>query len=92
MLEIIQTPRFKKDYALLVSQGKDMSLLEEVVDLLSKEKLLPKKYRDHPLTGNWKGFRECHVQGDWILIYRIVKNELTLTLFRSGSHSRILKL
>ena len=92
MLEIVQSSKFKKDYALLVKQGKDMSLLEEVVGLLSEEKELPRKNRDHPLSGKWEGFRECHVQGDWILIYQIKDNELTLTLSRSGSHSRLLRI
>ena len=92
MLEVVQSSKFKKDYALLVKQGKDMSLLEEVVDLLSEEKELPRKYKDHPLSGKWEGFRECHVQGDWILIYQIKNNELTLTLSRSGSHSRLLRI
>ena len=92
MLDIVQTSKFRKDYELLLKQGKDMSLLEEVIDLLIEEKQLPRKYKDHPLSGNWKGCRECHIQGDWILIYKIDNNVLTLTLSRSGSHSRILHI
>ncbi len=92
MLDIVQTSTFRKDYALLVKQGRDMSLLEKVIDLLAEGKPLPKKYKDHPLIGDWVGFRECHIQGDWILIYIINDNELTLTLSRSGSHSRIFRI
>lgn len=92
MLEVIQSSKFRKDYELLLKQGKDMSLLEEVIDLLIEEKQLPRKYKDHPLSRNWKGCRECHIQGDWILIYKIDNNVLTLTLSRSGSHSRILHI
>ena len=92
MLDIVQTSTFRTDYALLVKQGRDMSLLEKVIDLLAEGKPLPKKYKDHPLIGDWVGFRECHIQGDWILIYIINDNELTLTLSRSGSHSRIFRI
>ena len=92
MLDIVQTSTFRKDYALLVKQGRDMSLLEKVIDLIAEGKPLPKKYKDHPLIGDWVGFRECHIQGDWILIYIINDNELTLTLSRSGSHSRIFRI
>ena len=92
MLDIVQTSTFRKDYALLVKQGRDMLLLEKVIDLLAEGKPLPKKYKDHPLIGDWVGFRECHIQGDWILIYIINDNELTLTLSRSGSHSRIFRI
>ncbi len=90
MLDIVQTSKFRKDYELLVNQGKDMSLLKVVIDTLAEEKILPIKYKDHSLKGKWKDFRECHIQGDWILIYKISQNELTLTLSRSGSHSKIL--
>ncbi len=89
MLDIVQTSTFRKDYALLVKQGRDMSLLEKVIDLLAEGKPLPKKYKDHPLIGDWVGFRECHIQGDF---YIINDNELTLTLSRSGSHSRIFRI
>ena len=92
MLNVIQTSKFKKDYERLAAQGKDMSLLKAVIDILREEKTLPQKYADHSLRGNWKNFRECHIQGDWILIYRISQQNLTLILSRSGSHSKILKL
>lgn len=90
MLDIIQTSKFEKDFELLVKQGKNMSLLQAVIDILIEEKPLPVKYRDHCLKGKWKNHRECHVQGDWILVYKINQNELTLTLSRTGSHSEIL--
>ena len=90
MLNLVQTSRFEKDFELLVKQGKDMSLLKAVVDILLEGKPLPRKYRDHQLKGKWKELRECHIQGDWILAYKINKNKLTLTLSRTGSHSKVL--
>lgn len=90
MLDLIQTSRFEKDFELLVKQGKNMSLLQAVVDILLEEKPLPRKYRDHQLKGEWKDFRECHIQGDWVLVYKISQNALTLTLSRTGSHSKVL--
>ena len=57
------------------------------MDMLANEQPLPEKYKDHALTGDWKGFRECHIQPDWLLIYEINNNELILYLTRTGSHS-----
>ena len=61
--------------------------METVIDMLANEQPLPEKYKDHALTGDWKGFRECHIQPDWLLIYEINNNELILYLTRTGSHS-----
>ena len=69
------------------SQGKNMALLEEVIDTLLQEKTLDAKYRDHPLSGNYIGFRECHVLSDWLLIYAINRDQLLLTASRTGTHS-----
>ena len=68
-------------------QGKDMDLLADVIDTLLAEKPLDKKYLDHPLSGNYDGFRECHVQSDWLLVYAIDQGQLVLTLSRTGTHS-----
>lgn len=87
MLKIKSSNRFKKDYRKVMKSGKDMNLLYRVIDMLSKEIPLPPKYCDHPLKNNWKGFRDCHIQPDWILIYRINNKELILELTRTGSHS-----
>ena len=64
-----------------------MNLLKEVITLLAMGETLPEKYKDHALTGNWSEHRECHIQPDWLLIYRIQDDVLVLTLSRTGSHS-----
>ncbi len=84
------TSQFKKDYKLAMKRNLNISLLKEVVTLLSMGEKLPEKYRDHALTGNWVGHRECHISPDWLLIYRIENDILVLTLSRTGSHSDLL--
>ena len=86
MLDIVQTSKFKKDYKRLVKQGKDMSLLKPAITTLQKQEPLPASYNDHALEGNMKGFRECHIKGDWVLVYRIDDKQLILTLVRTGTH------
>ena len=81
------TSQFKKDYKLAMKRHLDISLLEEVVSQLALGKALPDKNRDHALTGDWIGHRECHIQPDWLLIYRIEDDVLVLTLARTGTHS-----
>ena len=65
----------------------DMKLLDEIIDTLRKGDKLDQRHRDHGLTGNWIGFRECHIKPDWLLVYSIDDEELELFLFRTGSHS-----
>ena len=72
-------------------RGLDISLLDEVVDLLRQGRQLDEKYRDHALTGDFVGFRECHVKPDWLLVYLIENDILTLTLVDTGTHSDIFK-
>lgn len=74
----------------MVKRGLDISLLDAVVESLAKGETLDEKYRDHALTGNYAGFRECHVKPDWLLIYLIEDDVLTLTLVNTGSHSDLL--
>lgn len=81
------TTQFKKDYKLAMRRGMDISLLEEVIAMLATGIPLPEKNRDHALSGNWTGHRECHVLPDWLLVYRIDGDVLVLTLSRTGSHS-----
>lgn len=81
------TNRFKKDYKLCESRGLDMSLIDDVIRLLAENGSLPAEYKEHNLTGDWKGFRECHIRPDWLMIYAIRNEVLTLTLARTGSHS-----
>jgi len=84
---IIWTSQFKKDYKLAEKRGLPISLLDDCIRMLSAGKELPPNYRDHDLSGNWTGHRECHIRGDWLLIYRIDGNDLILVLSRTGSHS-----
>lgn len=81
------TTQFKKDYKLICKRGYDAALLQSVVTELAMGNPLPEKNRDHELSGNWKGHRECHILPDWLLIYRIEENVLVLSLTRTGSHS-----
>ena len=90
MLVLKQTTKFKKDYKRMKKQGKNMNLLKEVINTLLEEKPLDPKYLDHSLSGNYIGFRECHITPDWLLIYIIDNNTLTLTASRTGSHSDLL--
>lgn len=88
MKKIIKsTKQFDKDLKRLKKRKYDFKLLEKVIDKLAEDEVLPEKYRDHSLSGNYKGFRECHIQPDWLLIYKIEKNVLVLTLSRTGTHS-----
>lgn len=64
-----------------------MALLDEVIEILLEGRQLPEKNKDHALTGNWKGYRECHVEPDWLLVYRIYEKTLVLSLARIGTHS-----
>ena len=84
------TTQFKKDYKLAIKRGLKIDLLEEVVATLAKGEALPEKNKDHALTGNWTGHRECHIQPDWLLLYLIDNDVLVLTLVRTGSHSALL--
>ena len=81
------TSQFKRDYKRLKRRGKDMSRLLDVIDLLREGAVLPSQYHDHPLQGNYTGHRDCHIEPDWVLIYRIEQAELLLVLSRTGSHS-----
>lgn len=89
MLSIKFQGQFKKDYKLALKRGCNPKHLEEVLEILVNEEPLPPKYRDHQLTNSRKyhNVRECHIEPDWLLIYRIEKNELILSLFRTGTHS-----
>ena len=87
MLKIYYGSRFKKDYKQMIKRGCKQEDFRKVVEILITNKLLPYKYRDHSLSGNFNGFRECHINPDWLLIYQIYNDILTLTLTRTGTHS-----
>ena len=81
------TSEFKKEYRLAMKRGLKIELLDEVVKILSIGETLTLKNKDHLLTGKWLGYRECHIQPNWLLIYRIDDDVLVLTLTRTGTHS-----
>jgi mRNA interferase YafQ len=85
--KIAYTVRYKKQRKLLVSRGYDISLLDSVVTVLANGEKLPGKYCDHALQGERKGFRDCHIRPDWILIYKIDGGILTLLLSETGLHT-----
>lgn len=85
--EIQRTSQFKKDFKLAVKRGCNMDKLRKVISLLAEGEKLPSEYRDHCLSGNYSGYRECHIQPDWLLIYKITESVLMLTLYRTGTHS-----
>ena len=87
MLKIVPSNQFKKDLKLAKKRGLNLNELSNVVNALASEKKLEEKYRDHSLSGTFKGFRECHIEPDWLLIYRIENDSLELFLFRTGTHS-----
>lgn len=87
MLTIKYHTMCKKDFKRIKKRGYDISRLEKIVELLANEVPLPEQFKDHNLSGNYNGFRECHIAPDWLLIYQVNNNELVLVLSRTGSHS-----
>jgi mRNA interferase YafQ len=84
-MKVTQSTQFKKDAKRQQKRGKDLDKLLGVVDFLVSGKELPASLRDHTLTGNWKGWRDCHIEPDWLLIYKMSPEELVLG--RTGTHS-----
>lgn len=85
------TSRFKKDLNIAKKQGKDLDKLFSVVETLANGKVLEERYRDHGLTGIYRGTRECHIEPDWLLIYEVNDDKLILMLTRLGSHSELFR-
>ena len=83
------TNAYKKSYKRAKKRGLNLKLLDDVVEALGQGHKLDPKYRDHALHGNWEGFRECHIQPDWLLIYLVENDVLTLTLVETGTHADI---
>ena len=92
MLHLETTSQFRKDYKLMKKRGLNLRLLEDVLNKLIREEPLETRHRDHALTGNSRGLRECHIQPDWLLIYAIDKGRLILTASRTGSHADLFKM
>lgn len=78
---------YKKTRKLAQKRGLDLSLLQEPIILLAKGELLPPIYRDHQLKGRLSAFRECHIKGDWLLVYRVIEDRLILSLHSTGTHA-----
>lgn len=83
--------KFLKDLKLAKRRGLDLSQLRTVIDMLQDEIPLPPKYRDHLLTGDYKGFCECHINSDWLLIYKKKEAIQVISLYRTGTHSDLFK-
>jgi mRNA interferase YafQ len=84
---LVRVTQFKRDFKLAKKRGKDMAKLRELLLLLVEGKPLPPRYQDHPLSGNWKHYRDSHIEPDWLLIYKIDGNDLYLV--RTGTHADI---
>lgn len=86
------TNAFKKSYKQIIKRGYKRDKLEKVIDLLADGEPLSEKYNDHPLRGNYFGYRECHIEPDWLLIYKKVEDLLILLLVDTGTHSDLFKM
>ena len=84
--DIQATSEFKKGYKAAKKRGRDIKHLENIIDKLASGEKLSEKYCDHQLIGNYRNFRECHVEPDWLLIYRIDSGKLVLVLAATGTH------
>jgi mRNA interferase YafQ len=89
MKAIFQTSQFKKDFKRIKKRGNDLNKLKEVVSAIANSEALQERHRDHALSGNWSGSRDCHIEPDWILIYRVDGEFLFLE--RTGSHSDLFR-
>lgn len=91
MLNLEYTNQFKKDIKKITKQGLDIEKLHKVIDILQKQEKLLEQYRDHLLVNsrNYKNMRECHIEADWLLIYKIYDDAMVLVAVRTGSHSEL---
>ena len=89
--EIKYTNAMEKSVKKMRKRGKDLSKLEYILELLASGDSLPPKYKDHQLTGNFSGSKECHIESDWLLIYQIHDNTLILLALDTGSHSDLFR-
>jgi len=87
MRQIVQTSRFKKDLKISAKRGCDIEKLKTVLTMLVNDEPLPEKYKDHNLSGKYEGYSECHIEPDWLLVYRKDDDKLYLILYRTGTHS-----
>ena len=85
--EVVKLKRFRKNLKKMLRRGKDINKLETVVSILARGEQLPAKYKDHALSGDLEGLRDCHIENDWLLLYYIEDNVLVLTLTDTGTHA-----
>jgi mRNA interferase YafQ len=91
MYELSRSTQFKKDYKLIVKRNYDLHKLEDLLKLLISGNPLPKEYKNHPLSGNFKNHFDCHITPDWLVVYKKNEKEKLITLIRTGTHSDIFK-
>ena len=84
-MTVTQTNQFKKDAKRQIKRGKDLQKIQNAIECIISDEPLPVRYRDHALTGNWNGWRDCHLEPDWLLIYKVTSEEIILG--RTGTHS-----
>ena len=89
MKHLSQTKQFAKDIKRMLKRGKDLGKLKHLVVQLANGQALDAKHRDHPLIGEWRGSRDCHIEPDWLLVYEIYNDILVLILTRLGTHSKL---
>ncbi len=87
MLNVEYTGKFKRDLKLCKRRNKDLKALQRVMKQIEAERSLPAKLKDHALPGNWSGFRELHLEPDWLLIYKLIPKKRAVTFVRSGTHA-----
>ncbi|MCE3237139.1 MAG: hypothetical protein K0R24_120 [Gammaproteobacteria bacterium] len=87
MLQVEYTSQFKRDLKLAKRRNKNMTSLKEAMKRIEAEKPLNPRYKDHPLSSNWKGHRELHIKPDWLLIYKLLPKEKVVIFVRTGTHS-----
>jgi mRNA interferase YafQ len=90
-MKIVYTKQFEKDIKKMVKRGKNMDKLKVVINKLANGEVLELRYRDHPLIGNYQGRRECHIESDWLLIYKLLLSEDTIIFERTGTHSDLFR-
>jgi mRNA interferase YafQ len=91
MLTIEYTKKMKTGVKLMKKRGKDISKLTAALDLLASQKTMPERYYDHPLKGDMIGYRECHIEPNWLLIYRVYEDKLLLLASGTGTHSDLFR-
>lgn len=92
MLKIEYTRRMKQDAKRMQKRGKDMQKLSLALDLLACGNSIPPQYRDHPLSGSWNDFRECHIEPDWLLVYQVLDEKLILVATATGTHADLFNI